>query len=94
MLSSYLPQTAEHRARIGTNKRSEPSYGPASNIKCRKQSKTQEITLPDQQKVITDCAYYLAQAVNVGDTLDGRNVLWVEPWHSLSGEVIGYKAVV
>lgn len=94
MLSAYLVQTAEHKPRIGMTKRSEPIYGPAATLKCRKQFKVQEIILPDKQKIQSDCTYYLAQPVNAGDTLDGRNVLAVEPWHALNGEVIGYKAVV
>ena len=94
MLSAYLVQKVEHKPRIATNKRSEPTYGTPSSISCRRKFKLQEVILPDKQKVQADYIYYLDTLVHAGDTLDGRNVLSVEPWHALNGEVIGYKAVV
>ena len=94
MLSAYLNQTAEHGKKTGTDDRGQPVYGVVEAIPCRKQAKIQNVVTATGQTTQTQHIYYTRRTVFEGDILDGKVIMAVSVWYSLTGEVMGYKAVV
>ena len=94
MLGNYLNQTASYAATTGTDSRGQLTYGTATTVNCRKQAKTQTVMSKDGRIVTTQHVYYLQNAATEGDMLDGMVVMAVGEWTDLSGNVIGYKAVL
>lgn len=94
MLGPYLNSSAVHEVQISLDDRGKPLFAPPQTIACRKILETQEIVTPDRQVVQTSHVYYLNTPVVPGDKLDGRLVQGVVEWTTLTGHVLGYKAVV
>lgn len=94
MLSSYLNQTAEHKPCTGTDDRGQPTYGVNVPVRCRRQSKAQNVLTATGQTVKTQHVYYTNSVVREGDMLDGKIVMGISQWTGLNGEIIGYRAVV
>ena len=94
MLNAYLNQTAEYSPCTGSDDRGQPVYGDAEVIRCRKQLKMQNVLTATGQVIKAQHIYYCSHSVAEGDMLDGRVVVAVEIWSGLSGEIIGYKAVL
>lgn len=94
MLSAYLNQTAEHGKKTGTGDRGQPIYADAVTIPCRKQAKIQNVVTATGQTVQAQHIYYTRRTVFEGDILNGKVIMAVSVWYSLTGEVMGYKAVV
>lgn len=101
MLDGYLNQKATlkkaAKASDGSpkmNNRGEIEFLAPVTISCRKQVRTQTILTSDARVLKTDYIYYTSWPVWTDDLLDGQRVQDVAEWADLTGEIVGYKAVV
>ena len=94
MLDAYLNQRVELKRYAGTNDFGEALYGDAEVIPCRYQPRAQNVLTSTGQIVKTQHIYYTTQAVAEGDRLDGKVVMAVSEWIGLTGDTMGYKAVM
>ena len=94
MLGAYLNQRVELKRYAGTNDFGEALYDYAQVIPCRYQPKAQNVLTSTGQIVKTQHIYYTTQAVAEGDKLDGKVVMAVSEWVGLTGDTVGYKAVM
>ena len=101
MLGTYLNQTAtltraqrRENGDVLTDQRAATLYEAPVTVACRIEPKTQEVLTADKRVVKTSSVFYLVEAVQEGDRLNGKLVEAVAAWTDFSGDTVGFEAVV
>lgn len=94
LMSMYTNQRVTLEKFIEDDNEGMPVFGAPEDIKCRKQPirSFERTTFADS--VAPKSVIYTETEVAAGDRLDGHIVIDVSEMVNLSGEVVGYKAVI
>lgn len=89
MLRDYLTQVATLKTVIDTNMYNEPIF-EEKNISCRLINNFKRIINDKGEEVISSGVLQCEEVIKVGDYIDNRKVIAVNPMVMLDG-IIGYK---
>lgn len=80
-----MPQTATYQPPVGQNGFGDPQFGAAVDVLCRWQDKADLFRDAQGREVVSSAVVYVAQVVEVGGLLDGREIRNVALSPSLDG---------
>ena len=90
MLNNYLNQIAYLKSVIDFNMYNEPIFDEVKEIKCRLVDSFKRVRNDKGEEVISTGVIQCEEPIKVGDYIDNRKVIAINPMVSLNG-VIGYK---
>lgn len=90
ILANKLHQICEYRRRIGVDEYAEACYEQGVDILCRREEGERIVADGQGRKLRCVARYFLKDAVEVGDMIDGRVVLNIIRLVSVFGDVQGY----